>query len=252
MHQKTVLITGATSGIGYATARLLAGLGYRLIITGRNGERLQEIASSLNEQTPVYFLKFDVSDRISTEQALASIPSHFQPIDILINNAGNAYGLDAFQNGNPDDWEKMIDINLKGLLWVSRIIAKQMTERRSGHILHIASLAGRETYPGGNVYCASKHAVLSLAESMRKDLYSYGIRVGAISPGLVESNFSKVRFHGDENRAAVVYEGYRPLKPEDVANCIAFVISQPEHVNIGDMLVLPTDQASSGIVNKKH
>jgi NADP-dependent 3-hydroxy acid dehydrogenase YdfG len=252
MHSKTVLITGATSGIGLATARLLAKTGYRLVLTARRGPLLEEIAKELSAHTAVYTLCFDVSDRRAVEEALYSLSSPFAQVDVLLNNAGNAYGHAPIHEGLPDDWEKMIDINLKGLLWVSRIVSKQMVERRSGHIINIASLAGRETYPGGNVYCASKTAVVALTEAMRKDLNPFGIRVSSVDPGLVETNFSRVRFHGDEQRASAVYKGFTPLAAEDVAECIAFVISRPAHVNIGDLLLLPTDQASSTIVNRKN
>lgn len=250
MSQKTILITGATSGIGLATARLLAMQGYRLVLTARREKLLKEIGESLSTNTSVHTSCFDVSDRHAAEAALEQLPDDFRTIDVLINNAGNAYGHSPLHQGDTDDWDKMIDINIKGLLYVSRPIARQMVARRSGHILNIASLAGRETYPGGNVYCASKSAVIALTEGMRKDFNPYGIKVSSIDPGLVETDFSKVRFHGDAERAATVYKGFTPLKPVDVAECIAFVISRPAHVNIGDMLLLPTDQASSSIVNR--
>lgn len=249
---KTVLITGATSGIGKATAELLAQKEFRLILCGRREGRLKTLQKELGEKTQVTTLNFDVKNKDAVSNAVASIPSDFQTIDILINNAGNAHGLDAIDKGSLGDWDAMLDINVKGLLYVSKAIMPQMVARKSGHIINIGSTAGKEVYPNGNVYCASKHAVDAISQAMRIDLNTYGIRVGAINPGLVETEFSEVRFKGDTKRAEKVYQGYQPLKPEDIADIIHFVVTRPYHVNIADLVVMSTAQASSTIVNKKQ
>jgi 3-hydroxy acid dehydrogenase/malonic semialdehyde reductase len=248
--KKTALITGATSGIGQATAIEFAKHGINLILCGRRLDRLQTIQKSLENLTDVHILNFDVRDKAETFKAIESLPDHFKNIDILINNAGNAHGLDPINEGNIDDWDAMIDINVKGLLYVSKAVIPQMTVRKSGHIINIGSSAGKEVYPKGNVYCASKHAVLALTEGMRIDLNPYGIKVGAISPGLVETEFSKVRFKGDKV-ADSVYKGFKALQAEDIADIIYFAISRPAHVNIADMLVFCTAQASSTILKKE-
>lgn len=250
--KSTVFITGATSGIGKATAERLARESYRLILCGRRKERLDELKESLKAQTDVHTLVFDVRNREAVENAIQHLPAAFQQIDILINNAGNAHGLDPIQAGNYSDWDAMMDINVKGLLYVSKEIIPQFIERRKGHIINIGSTAGKEVYPNGNVYCASKHAVDALNQGMRMDLNQHNIRVGAIHPGLVETEFSEVRFKGDRERAAKVYQGYRPLKAEDIADIISFVISRPYHINIADLMVMSVDQASSTIVNKAN
>ena len=247
---KTVFLTGATSGIGKATAELLAANGYNLILTGRREERLKELQERLSHLAEIHILKFDVRDKENIPDLIASLPEPFKKIDVLINNAGNAYGRDPIHEGLIDDWENMIDINLKGILYLTRAISPQMVERKSGHILNIASLAGRETYPNGAVYCASKSAVKAATEGIRKDLNPYGIKVSCIDPGLVETEFSEVRFHGDKEAAEKVYQGYVPLTAFDVAETIEFVLSRPKHVNIADTLILCTDQASSTIVRK--
>jgi 3-hydroxy acid dehydrogenase/malonic semialdehyde reductase len=247
---KTVLITGATSGIGKATAELLAANGYNLILTGRREERLKELQETLSHLAEIHILKFDVRDKGNIPSLIEGLPEQFKKIDVLINNAGNAYGRDPIHEGLIDDWENMIDINLKGLLYLTRAISPQMVERKSGHIINIASLAGRETYPNGAVYCASKTAVKAATEGIRKDLNPYGIKVSCIDPGLVETEFSEVRFHGDKQAAEKVYQGYTPLTAFDVAETIEFVLSRPPHVNIADTLILCTDQASSTIVRK--
>jgi NADP-dependent 3-hydroxy acid dehydrogenase YdfG len=195
-------------------------------------------------------LNFDVRDRKAVEEQISLLPAEFQPIDILINNAGNAHGLDLIQNGDPDDWDAMMDINVKGLLYVSKQIIPKMVECGSGHVINIGSTAGKEVYPKGNVYCASKHAVDALNHGMRMDLNGTGIKVGAINPGLVETEFSKVRFKGDEEKAEKVYKGYKPLHPEDIADIIRFVVTRPYHVNIADVMVMSTAQASSTIIDK--
>nr|WP_322623357.1 SDR family NAD(P)-dependent oxidoreductase [uncultured Flavobacterium sp.] len=248
--KKTVLITGATSGIGRATARLLAQNGYRLIICGRREDRLAELQDEFSELTDVTTLNFDVRTKKAVAKAIASLPADFINIDVLINNAGNAHGLDPIENGDVDDWDSMIDINVKGLLYVSKEVIPGMVERRSGHIINIGSIAGKEVYNNGNVYCATKHAVDAINQGMRMDLNQYGIRVGAINPGMVDTEFSEVRFKGDRERAENVYKGLEPLHAEDIADVIHFVISRPYHVNIADLLILPTAQASATIVNK--
>lgn len=247
---KTVLITGATSGIGKATARILAEKNYNIIICGRREERLAELKKDLSEFTEVHTLEFDVRDKKAVFENINSLPEAFSKIDILINNAGNAHGLDPIQNGDLDDWDAMIDINVKGLLYVSKAIIPKMIEQKSGHIINIGSIAGKEVYPNGNVYCASKHAVDALNNSMRMDLNSYGIRVGAIHPGMVETEFSEVRFKGDTERASNVYKGVKALQAEDIADIIQFVISRPYHVNIADLIVYPTAQASATILKR--
>lgn len=247
---KTAFITGATSGIGKATALAFAKEGFSLIICGRRKEALDELQDQLRTNVRVQTLQFDVRNKEEVKKAVESLPEEFRKIDILVNNAGNAHGLDPIQSGSTDDWDAMIDINVKGLLYVSKAIIPQMVQRRSGHIINIGSIAGKEVYPNGNVYSASKHAVDALNIGMRMDLNSYGIRVGAINPGLVETGFSEVRFKGDTERAKTVYQGYQPLKSEDIAEIIVFMVTRPLHVNIADLLVLPTDQASSTILNR--
>ena len=247
--KKTALITGATSGIGKATAHEFAKHGINLVLCGRRQHRLDSIKNALSKETNVHTLNFDVRDREKTLEAIASLPIEFQHIDILINNAGNAHGADPIQAGNLDDWDAMIDINVKGLLYVSKAIIPGMTERQSGHIINIGSSAGSEVYPKGNVYCASKHAVLAITEGMRIDLNPFGIKVGAINPGLVETEFSKVRHKGD-SAANDIYKGFKALQAKDVADVIYFAISRPAHVNIADVLMFCTAQANSTIVNK--
>lgn len=247
---KTALITGATSGIGEATAYEFAKQGIRLILCGRRVERLNTIKRALERLTDVHLLNFDVRDKNETAKAIASLPDKFKTIDILINNAGNAHGLDSIQNGNIDDWDAMMDINVKGLLYVSKAVIPQMTARKSGHIINIGSSAGKEVYPKGNVYCASKHAVLAITEGMRLDLNPFSIKVGSVSPGLVETEFSKVRFKGGEE-ANSVYTGFKALQAKDVAEVIYFAVSRPAHVNIADVLMFCTAQANSTTVNKK-
>ena len=244
-------ITGATSGIGKATAELLAKNNFNLVLCGRRAERLKEVENELGKITKVYTLQFDIRNKEEVYEQISKLPEAFKNIDVLINNAGNAHGLDPIQDGSEDDWDAMLDINVKGLLYVSKAIMPIMIERNKGFIINIGSTAGKEVYPNGNVYCASKHAVNALNKGMRIDLNQYNIRVGAIHPGLVETEFSDVRFKGDSERAKKVYQGYQPLKPEDIAEIIHFVITRPYHVNIEDLVVYPTAQASSTIINKK-
>jgi NADP-dependent 3-hydroxy acid dehydrogenase YdfG len=223
---------------------------FRLIICGRRKERLIEIEKELSSITNVTSLSFDVRDKKAVNDCISSLPEDFQQIDILINNAGNAHGLDSVDTGSLEDWDAMMDINVKGLLYVSKAIIPQMTSRSNGHIINIGSSAGKEVYPKGAVYCASKHAVVALTTGMRMDLNQYGIKVTAINPGLVETEFSKVRYKGGK-QADNVYKGYKALQAEDIAEIIAFAISRPDHVNIADLLVFPTAQASSTIVKKE-
>ncbi len=245
MKGKVVMITGATSGIGRATARLLAKNGYNLIITGRRRERLENLRQELLSSTPakIHWLNFDITDQQATEKAVSSLPDEWRSPDILINNAGLAAGYSTLADGDTDDWERMINTNIKGLLFITRLISKQMIERGGGHIINLSSIAGRETYPMGNVYCATKHAVEALTKGMRLDFLKQDIKVSSISPGAVETEFSYVRFKGDQERASKVYEGFTPLTPEDIAETILFVINRPAHVNIDDILVMPTAQA---------
>ncbi len=247
---KTALITGATSGIGRSTAIRFAKEGFRIILCGRRKERLEELKKELCVETEVQILNFDVRKREDVFHSIESLPGDFRHIDILINNAGNAHGLDPIQSGSMDDWDAMLDINVKGLLYVSKAILPGMMERKSGHIINIGSTAGKEVYPNGNVYCASKHAVDAINQGMRIDLNGNGIRVGAINPGLVHTEFSDVRFKGDSEKAEKVYQGFKALQPEDIADIIHFVVTRPYHVNIADLTVMPTAQATSTIVSK--
>ncbi|MFM7194734.1 MAG: SDR family NAD(P)-dependent oxidoreductase [Bacteroidota bacterium] len=245
---KTAFITGATSGIGEATARTLAGNQYRLIICGRRAERLEALALELGKETEVYTLNFDVRSQEQVNLSIASLPQEWKTIDVLINNAGNAHGLSPVQTGDTADWDAMMDINVKGLLYVSRAIIPGMVARNTGHIINIGSIAGKQSYPQGNVYCASKAAVDSITEGMRLDLNPHRIKVTGIHPGLVETEFAKVRFKGDEARASVTYKGIQPLIGQDIADLILFILQRPEHVQIADLVVFPTAQASATVV----
>ena len=247
----TAFITGATSGIGKATAEIFAKNNIKLVLCGRRRERLEKLQAALSKLTEVTTLQFDVSKREEVEIALKSVPEGFKKIDILINNAGNAHGLSSIQEGNIDDWDAMIDGNVKGLLYVSKAIIPQMIEKNNGFIVNIGSIAGKEVYANGNVYCASKFAVNALNKAMRIDLNKHNIRVAAIHPGAVETDFSKVRFKGDTEKAKAVYAGYKALQAEDIADIIHFVVTRPYHVNIEDLVVYPTAQASATILNKK-
>ena len=250
MGQRTALITGATSGIGEATARLLAKNKFNLIICGRRKERLEKLRAELSSDTRVTTLSFDVRDYQAVKDSLASLTPEWKTIDVLVNNAGNAHGLDPIQRGNVADWDAMMDINVKGLLYVSREIIPGMTERKAGHIINIGSIAGKEVYPNGNVYCASKFAVDAVSQGMRIDLNPFGVKVTSIHPGLVETEFSLVRFKGDEERASAVYKNIRPLTGEDIADVILYVLSTPDHVVIADLVVFPKAQASATVVNR--
>ena len=247
---KTIFITGATSGIGLATAKKLANSKNNLILCGRRQYKLDEISNDISKITNVLTLRFDVSNKEEVNKVLENLPKEFSSIDILINNAGNAHGRDTIQEGSLADWDNMIDSNVKGLLYVSRVVMPKMIEKQSGHIINIGSLAGREVYEKGNIYCATKHAVNAISKAMRIDLNKTGIKVSEINPGLVETDFSNVRFKGDSDRAEKVYLGYKALQAEDIADIIEFVINRPSHVNIADILVLPKAQATSSIINK--
>lgn len=250
---KIALITGATSGIGEAVAQLLAKAHYNLIVTGRRESRLVEIAKKMETEygIKVLALSFDVRSHEQVEKYLGQLPAEWQNIDVLVNNAGLAVGLNTIDAGVVDDWERMIDTNVKGLLYVTRIISKYMIVRKQGHIVNLCSIAGKEVYLNGNVYCASKHAVDALTKGMRIDLLTHNIRVSQICPGAVETEFSDVRFKGDSERAANVYKGFTPLRALDVADAIMYMINCPAHVNINDMVIMPTAQANSGVFNKK-
>ena len=250
MTGKIVFITGATSGIGEATARLLAQHKFNLIICGRRKERLEKLRSELSALTEVTTLSFDVRNHPEVKRAIDSLPEKWSAIDVLINNAGNAHGLDPIQSGSLADWDAMIDINVKGVLYVSREIMPGMTSRKAGHIINIGSIAGKEVYPNGNVYCASKFAVDALTKGMRLDLNPFNIKVTGIHPGLVETEFSMVRFKGNEEKSATVYKGIEPLKGEDIANIILFTLTCPPHVVLADITVFPAAQASSTLVKR--
>lgn len=250
---RNALITGATSGIGMATARAFArNGGFRLILCGRRQERLDTLAAELSPLTNVYTLNFDVRDAAAVREKIASLPEIYRPIDVLVNNAGNAHGLAPIQEGDLADWDAMIDINVKGLLYVSQAVIPQMIEQQRGHIINIGSLAGQEVYPNGNVYCASKFAVDALTKGMRIDLNRHNIKVSSVNPGLVETEFSLVRFKGDTERAKNVYRGMTPLTADDVAEVILFVVTRPAHVNLAELLLLPTAQATSTIVKREE
>ena len=248
---KTILITGATSGIGLAAAKKLANEKNQLILCGRRQHKLDVISKELSKSAKILSLCFDVSDKNEVNKLLSDLPKEFSSIDILINNAGNAHGLDTIQDGSLDDWDNMFDSNVKGLLYVSRVLMPKMIEKQNGHIINIGSLAGREVYEKGNIYCATKHAVNAISKAMRIDLNKTGIKVSEINPGLVETDFSNVRFKGDIDRAEKVYQGYKALEAKDIADIIEFVINRPSHVNIADILVLPQAQATSSIIDKK-
>jgi NADP-dependent 3-hydroxy acid dehydrogenase YdfG len=248
---KIALITGATSGIGRATAQVFAEQGLDLIVCGRRTDRLAHLAAELRDLVRVLPLAFDVRDQTAVHAQLSTLPPQWQAVDILVNNAGNAHGLAPIHQGNLADWEAMIDINVKGLLYVSREVTPGMVARQRGHIVNLGSIAGQEAYPNGNVYCASKFAVDALTKTMRMDLYPHNVKVSAINPGLVETEFSLVRFKGDEARAAGVYQGMAPLTARDVAEVIYFMVSRPAHVNLADVLLLPTAQASATLVKRE-
>jgi 3-hydroxy acid dehydrogenase / malonic semialdehyde reductase len=250
MSKRIVLITGATSGIGEATARLLAKNDFKIIICGRRQDRLNALKSELAKLTEVTTLLFDVRNQKEVERSIATLPADWKNVDVLINNAGNAHGFDPIQSGKLEDWDAMIDINVKGLLYVSREIIPSMTERQSGHIINLGSIAGKEVYPSGNVYCASKFAVDALTRGMRMDLNAFGIKVTSINPGMVETKFALVRFKGDQEKASNVYKGMKPLVAEDIADIIRYTLMSPDHVVLADITVFPKAQGSSTMVKR--
>jgi NADP-dependent 3-hydroxy acid dehydrogenase YdfG len=253
MNRKIALITGATAGIGYETAILLAQNNYNLILTGRRKERLEALKAKLETTygSNIFILNFDVRIRKATESALNGLPEDWKAIDVLINNAGLAAGLGPINSADVDDWETMIDTNVKGLLYTSRIVTNWMIERQTGHVINISSIAGKEVYPNGSVYCGTKHAVQAISKAMRIELMPFGIKVSTIAPGAVDTEFSLVRFRGNREKAEQVYKGFSPLLAKDVAETILFVLSRPVHVNIDDLLIMPTNQASARDFNRK-
>lgn len=252
--RKIALITGATSGLGKAIALRLAKEGYDVIIAGRRKDRLEELEREIEikYESKVYSLCFDVRVYNEVEKAIASLPEEWKEIDILVNNAGLAVGLDPIQQGVIDDWERMIDTNIKGLLYVTRVVSPGMVVRKSGHIVNLGSIAGKGVYPNGAVYCATKHAVDALSQGMRMDMLPYNIRVTQVCPGAVNTEFSLVRFKGNQDRADLVYDGYDALTAENIADAVFYAVSQPPHVNIQDMLVMPTAQANGSMFHKEE
>ena len=247
---RSAFITGASSGIGRATAIALARAGFQLVVTGRRRERLDELAAQLFP-VPVHVLVFDVRERAAVQAAVATLPGDLQAPDVLVNNAGGAHGLAPIQAGDPTDWDQMLDANVRGLLNVTHALLPGMTARQQGFILNIGSIAGQEAYTNGNVYCASKAAVGMLTKTMRLDLLPTGVRVAEVNPGAVETEFSQVRFKGDDVRAAKVYEGFEPLRPEDIADIIVFMVTRPPHVTIAEVLVLAGAQGAATTIARK-
>ena len=254
IQDQIVLVTGASSGIGASCAKLFAQAGAKLILAARRKERLEEFADQLEKEfsCETYLLQLDVRDRIAVESALQSLGESWSNIDILINNAGLSRGLDKLHEGDFQDWEEMIDTNIKGLLYLTRYIVPGMVSRGKGHVVNIGSIAGHQTYPGGNVYCASKAAVRAISEGLKQDLLGTPVRVTSVDPGLVETEFSQVRFHGDSDRAQKVYQGLTPLTPDDVADVVFFCATRPAHVNISEVLLVPTDQATATLVHRRN
>lgn len=254
LHIRTVLITGSSSGIGRACAiELAATKGYRLLLCARRMDRLESLTQEIHNINPdceTHTFKLDVRNAQEVETTLHNLPAEWKTIDILINNAGLSQGLDAIDQGNIGDWDRMIDTNVKGLLYVTKHVIPLMGKSKQPHIINLGSIAGKEVYPNGNVYCATKHAVDALNQAMRIDLLEQGIKVSAINPGMVETEFSEVRFHGDTERANAVYRGLTPLSGKDIAEIVLFVLSRPPHVNINDLLVMPSAQATGTIVNR--
>jgi serine 3-dehydrogenase len=253
IKDQVVLITGASSGIGMACAKVFAQAGGRLILAARRVERLEQLATELSQEfaTQTHLLSMDVRDRSQVESVLRSLPSPWSEVDILVNNAGLSRGLEKLHEGNVQDWEEMIDTNVKGLLYVTRTLVPGMVKRGRGQVVSIGSIAGHQTYPNGNVYCASKAAVRAISEGLKQDLLGTPIRVSSVDPGLVETEFSTVRFHGDTERAKNVYQGMTPLTPEDVADVVFFCTTRPPHVNISEVLLLPTDQSGATLVHRR-
>lgn len=248
---KIALVTGASSGIGQATARKLAESGFSLILCGRRQERLEALKAELSESVSVTTLNFDVRDRKGVEVAIASLPQEWKAIDVLINNAGNAHGLGSLVDGDVDDWDAMIDGNVKGLLYVSKAIIPGMIERQSGHIVNMSSVAGKQTYENGVVYCASKHGVEAVSEGMRLELTKHGIKVTNVCPGAVNTEFSEVRFKGDKQKADKVYEGFEALQASDIADVIAYAINAPKRMTLADVTIYAGAQAAPTVICKK-
>jgi 3-hydroxy acid dehydrogenase / malonic semialdehyde reductase len=253
LENQIILITGASSGIGTACARIFAGAGAKLILAARRLERLQQLADTLIKEfgIEIHLLQLDVRDRNAVEEAISTLPSAWSDIDILINNAGLSRGLDKLHEGSFQDWEDMIDTNVKGLLYVSRYVVPGMVSRDRGHVVNLGSIAGHQTYPGGNVYCATKAAVRAISEGLKQDLLGTQVRVTSVDPGMVETEFSNVRFHGDAERANKVYQGVKPLTADDVADVIFFCVTRSPHVNINEVVLMPVDQASATLVNRR-
>ena len=253
LKDKIVFVTGASSGIGEASARAFAAEGARVLMCARRLERIEKLAAALSREhgAAAHAFRLDVRDRAAVDAAVAGLPEDWRPIEVLINNAGLSRGLDKLPAGLVEDWEEMIDANVKGLLYVSRAVVPGMVERGRGHIINIGSIAGRETYPGGNVYCATKFAVKALSNAMRLDLNGTPLRVSEIAPGMVETEFSLVRFHGDAERAAKVYQGLRPLGPDDVADAVVWCATRPLHVDVSEVVIMPTAQASTFLTFRK-
>jgi len=250
MDKRIAFITGATSGIGEATAELLAKNNFKLILCGRRKDRLEVLSKKLSSSTEVITLTFDVRSNQEVIDSIKSLPESWRKIDVLINNAGNAHGLSPIQSGDVRDWDAMMDINVKGLLYVSKEVMPAMIEQKRGHIINIGSIAGKEVYPNGNVYCASKFAVDAITQGMRFDLNPHGIKVTGIHPGMVDTEFSLVRFKGDAERAKNVYKGMQPLKAQDIGDLILFTLTRPDHVVLADMIIYPTAQASATVVKR--
>ncbi|SNV45723.1 NADP-dependent 3-hydroxy acid dehydrogenase YdfG [Chryseobacterium taklimakanense] len=247
---KTIFITGATSGIGKACAELFAKQGNRLILCGRREDKLAELKERFSGTNEVHTLKFDVRNADEVENAINSLPEGFKSIDVLINNAGNAHGLEPVCDGSFADWDAMMDGNVKGLLYVSKFLIPGMKDRKSGHIVNISSVAARQTYANGVVYCASKRAVDVISEGMRLELTEFGIKVTNIQPGAVETEFSEIRFKGDKERAATVYAGYEALKPDDIADAIGYCVNAPKHVSISDLTIYPSAQSEPRTIHR--
>ncbi|WP_414576604.1 SDR family oxidoreductase [Anabaena sp. CCY 9402-a] len=252
LKNQIVLITGASSGIGAACAKVFADAGAKLILAARRLDKLQQLVETLNvTSAQVHLIQLDVRDRSAVESAISSLPPAWSDIDILINNAGLSRGLDKLHEGDYQDWEEMIDTNIKGLLYLTRYVVPGMVNRDRGHVVNIGSIAGHQTYPGGNVYCSTKAAVKAISEGLKQDLLGTPIRVTSVDPGMVETEFSDVRFHGDTERAKKVYQGVTPLTPDDVADVVFFCTTRSPHVNISEVILMPVDQASATLVNRR-
>ena len=253
LKNKVVMVTGASAGIGYSCARIFAKSGAKLILAARRSAKIKKLAEGLAKKykTESIVLELDVRDQKQVEEKINSLPAKWKKIQILVNNAGLSRGLDKLHEGQLLDWEEMIDTNIKGLLYVSRMVIPLMVKRNKGHIINIGSIAGHEVYPQGNVYCATKHAVDAITKGMQIDLVDTAVRVSTVDPGMVETEFSEVRFRGDKKRAKTVYQGLKPLKGDDIADAVLWVATRPPHVNVHQVLIMPTDQASATIVNRK-